>query len=216
MSTPTRCPEQLPGAVLRMGACRPGGCAGLCTADGLARAYRAYRAPLLARARRILGDSGLAEEVVQETFLRAWRACASFDPDGPPMLAWLGVVLRNLAVDRIKARSRRPALAFSVPREDSVASTRPDEVEVLLLRVGITAALAGLRADQRTAVLETVVRDRPHGEVAAELGIPVGTLRSRAHYALRRMRRVLEAGDEAGPPRPAAPTENSARLMEER
>lgn len=195
MPVPTHSPTRRPG-------CRPAGCAGLCTGDGLARAYRAYRAPLLARAHAALGDRGLAEEVVQETFVRAWRACASFDPDGAPLLAWLLVVQRNLALDRIKARARRPPPARSAPDEARAATGRPDEVDLLLLRAGLAAALAGLRADQRTAVLETVVRDRPHDVVAAELGIPVGTLKSRTHYALRRMRRILEepaAGARPGP-----------------
>jgi RNA polymerase sigma-70 factor (ECF subfamily) len=175
--------------------CRPGGCAGLCTGDGLARAYRTHRAALLGRAWLTLDDRGLAEEVVQETFVRAWRSCASFDPAGPPLLAWLRSIQRNLALDRIRARSRRPSAARSTPGEDAMP-TRTHEADVLL-RIGLADAMAGLRTDQRRAVLETVVRDRPHDEVAAELGIPVGTLRSRAHYGLRRMRRFLEAADAA-------------------
>ena len=177
--------------VLRRPGCRPGGCAGLCTDETLAAVYRAYRGPLLRRARAILGDAGLAEEVVQETFVRAWRACPSFEPDGSPMLAWLTVILRNLALDRMRARGRRPHLARSVPDEE--ISARPDGVDLLLLRSSLRDALARLPDDHRTAVVETILLDRPYGDVAAELGVPVGTVRSRAYYALRRMRRMLEA-----------------------
>jgi hypothetical protein len=120
--------------VLRRPGCRPGGCAGLCTDETLATVYRAYRGPLLRRARAILGDAGLAEEVVQETFVRAWRACPFFDPDGSPMLVWLTVILRNLALDRVRARGRRPHLARSVPDEEVILSARPDGVDLLLLR----------------------------------------------------------------------------------
>jgi RNA polymerase sigma-70 factor (ECF subfamily) len=179
--------------VLRRPGCRPGGCAGLCTEEALAAVYRVYRGPLLRQARTILGDPGLAEEVVQETFVRAWRACSSFDPDGSPMLVWLKVILRNLALDRMRARGRRPSLARTVPDEEVTVSARPDGVELLLLRAGLRDALTRLHDDHRAAVVETILLDRPYEDVAAELGVPVGTLRSRAYYALRRMRRILEA-----------------------
>jgi RNA polymerase sigma-70 factor (ECF subfamily) len=179
--------------VLRRPGCRPGGCAGLCTDETLAALYRVYRGPLLRQARTNLGDTGLAEEVVQETFVRAWRACSSFDPDGSPMLVWLSVILRNLALDRMRARGRRPRLARSVPSEELMVSARPDGVDLLLLRAGLRDALARLHDDHRAAVVETILLDRPYEDVAAELGVPVGTLRSRAYYALRRMRRILEA-----------------------
>jgi RNA polymerase sigma-70 factor, ECF subfamily len=179
--------------VLRRPGCRPAGCAGLCTDETLATVYRAYRGPLLRRARAILGDAGLAEEVVQETFVRAWRACPFFDPDGSPMLVWLTVILRNLALDRMRARGRRPSLARSVPDEEVMVSARPDGVDLLLLRAGLRDALTRLHDDHRAALVETILLDRPYEDVAAELGVPVGTLRSRAYYAIRRMRRILEA-----------------------
>jgi len=130
--------------------------------------------------------------VVQETFLRAWRACAAFDPEGSPMLSWLCVIMRNLAFDRAKARGRRPGLLNLVPVEDGAPPTRLSDVDLMLLRMELRDALAGLHAKHRTAVVETILRDRPCDEVAAELGVPVGTLRSRAHYALRRLRRLLD------------------------
>ena len=155
-------------------------------------AYAAHSGELYGFAVRSLGDSGLAEEAVQETFVRAWRACPFFDPDGSPMLVWLTVILRNLALDRVRARGRRPHLARSVPDEE-IVSAHPDGVDLLLLRASLRDALARLPDDHRTAVVETILLDRPYGDVAAELGVPVGTVRSRAYYALRRMRRMLEA-----------------------
>jgi len=89
-------------------------CAGLCTEPGLAAAHAAYHARLLARARRIVVDPDLAEDVVQEAFLRAWRACGSFNPEGGPMVNWLLVITARTAIDMVKARVRRPPLA-SVP-----------------------------------------------------------------------------------------------------
>jgi RNA polymerase sigma-70 factor, ECF subfamily len=196
--------------VLHRPGCRPGGCAGLCTDEALAVIYRAYRGPLLRQSRTILGDAGLAEEVVQETFVRAWRACPSFDPHGPPMLVWLSVILRNLALDRMRSRGRRPSLALSVPDEGSTDSTLPDAIDLLLLRVGLRDALASLHNDHRTALVETVLRDRPYDEVAAQLGVPVGTVKSRAHHALRRMRRILEAQSATEPDLPGHGQRGSA------
>src|SRR3989440_12612420 len=92
------------------------GCAGLCTEHGMAAAHAAHHARLLARARRIVVDPVLAEDVVQEAFLRAWRACATFDPAGGPLVNWLLAITANTAIDMVKARVRRPPLA-SVPAD---------------------------------------------------------------------------------------------------
>jgi RNA polymerase sigma-70 factor (ECF subfamily) len=197
--TPGASPRHTTQLVLHQPGCRSGGCAGFCTAETLAVIYRANRGPLLRQARAILGDAGLAEEVAQETFVRAWRACSAFDPHGSPMLVWLSVILRNLALDRMRSRGRRPGVARSLSDHEAIGPSQPDGVELLLLRAGLRDALARLHDDHRTAVVETVMLDRPYDEVAAELGIPVGTVKSRTHYALRRMRRILEAENGPGP-----------------
>ena len=137
--------------VLRRPGCRPGGCAGLCTDETLAAIYRAYRGPLLRQARTILGDPGLAEEVVQETFVRAWRACPSFDPDGSPMLVWLSVILRNLALDRMRARGRRPAW------RDPFPTRRPD---LRSLRRRRPAVVAGGTARRTGPAFTTTIARR--------------------------------------------------------
>jgi RNA polymerase sigma-70 factor (ECF subfamily) len=171
--------------------CRPGGCAYLCSEAGLAAAHDAYRSRLLARARRVVGDPDLAEEAVQEAFLRGWRACSTFDPTGAPVLSWLLAITANAAVDLARARARRPPLA---PPGPEAADRLPDtlgEVDLLLLRAELGDALATIGPDQRTALVETYLRDRPYAEVAAELGIPVGTLRTRVYYGLRRLREAI-------------------------
>ena len=128
-------------------------CAGLCRADGIAAAHLAHHRWLLSRCRALLGDPGAAEDAVQETFLRAWRACGSFDPAaGPSLATWLGTIARNVAVD----------------------------------------ALSEVSPEHRGVVLLAVVRDRPYADVAVALDIPVGTVKSRVHHALRGMRRTLD------------------------
>ena len=177
-----------------VGCCRPGGCAGLCTEEGLRAADAAYRSRLLAQARRIVVDPALAEEAVQEGLLRAWRSCASFDPDGGPLLPWLLSLTRNVAIDLARWRSRRPPVAATAdPVVRQVPSQRIGAEDLVLLREELVDAIADLGPTHRSVIVETVLRDRSHTEVAAELGIPSGTVRSRVHYALRQLRDRMEA-----------------------
>jgi RNA polymerase sigma-70 factor (ECF subfamily) len=174
--------------------CNPDGCARLCTERGMAAAHAAYHARMLARARRIVVDPDLAEDVVQETFLRAWRACSSFDPSGAPLVNWLLVITANAAIDMVKARVRRPQPASGSAGED-VPEASLNDIDRLILRSQLLHALSRIGVHHRAAVVETVLRDRPHAEVAAELGIAPATLRTRVHYGLRRLRSVLETAD---------------------
>ena len=176
--------------------CNPDGCAQLCSERGMAAAHAAYHDRMLARARRIVVDPDLAEDVVQEAFLRAWRACSSFDPEGGPLVNWLLVIAANTAVDMVKARVRRPPLA-SGPAQENVPAAGLGDIDRVILRSQLRQALSSLAAHHRDAVVETVLRDRPHAHVAAELGVTPGTLRTRVHYALRRLRSVLEAEEVA-------------------
>jgi RNA polymerase sigma-70 factor (ECF subfamily) len=174
----------------------PDGFAQLCTEQGIAAAHAAYHARLLARARRIVVDPDLAEDVVQEAFLRAWRACASFDPESGPLLNWLLVITANTAIDMVKARLRRPPVASGLADESAPADGLSD-VDRLILRSELGHALSRIAPHHRDAVVETVLRDRPYADVAAELGIPAGTVRTRVHYGLRRLRCMLETADAA-------------------
>ena len=162
----------------------------------MAAAHVAYHARLLARARLIVVDPDLAEDVVQEAFLRAWRACASFDPEGGPLVNWLLVITANTAVDMVKARVRRPPVA-PAPAGEDIPAAGLDDIDRLILRAALRDALAGIAAHHRDAVVETILRDRPYADVAAEHGVTPGTLRTRVHYGLRRLRCVLETEDAA-------------------
>jgi RNA polymerase sigma-70 factor (ECF subfamily) len=172
-------------------------CAGLCRPDGLAAAYRAHRSWLLVRCRALLGDPGAAEDAVQETFLRAWSACRSFDPAaGPTLATWIGTIGRNVAVDVLRARAVRPQLvaeADGEPQERGAAAP----AETVVARMALLDALGAVSAEHRGVVLLAVVGDRPYADVAAALDIPVGTVKSRVHHALRGMRARLDRTDRA-------------------
>ena len=168
-----------------------GPCAGLCRPEGFAAAHRTNRVWLLARARALLGDPGAAEDAVQETFLRAWAACRTFDPSaGPSLATWLGTIGRNVAVDMLRARSVRPRLTVAADDATDGACTA-EAVDAALQRMVLLDALSQVSPEHRGVVLLAVVRDRPYADVAAALDIPVGTVKSRVHHALRGMRRSL-------------------------
>lgn len=177
-------------------------CAGLCRADGFAAVHREHRAWMIGRARAVLGDRESAEDAVQEAFLRAWRACAAFDPTGVPTLrAWLATITRNVVIDIVRARAIRPQLppagwedGWGTDAGASGGSAVDPALENAPLRLLLLDALAGVSDEHRGAVLRAVLRDRSYPEVAAELGLPVGTVKSRVHYALRGLRGTLDPG----------------------
>ncbi len=153
--------------------------------------YEAHGGELYRFARRSLGDAGLAEEAVQEAFVRAWRASSSYDPARASQRTWLFAILRNVVIDLVRARRSRPQLA--VPGDGGEADAGPDAIERMLTVWEVEAALAQLADDHRRALVEVHWRGRPYADVALELGVPEGTVKSRVYYGLRAMREALEA-----------------------
>jgi RNA polymerase sigma-70 factor (ECF subfamily) len=149
-------------------------------------AYAAHASELYGFAVRSLGDSGLAEEAVQETFVRAWRAGERFDPQIGSLRTWLFAILRNVVIDLGRARAARPALAEG-GIEPSV-----EPFDEALLSWQIEEAMRQIGEQHRQILVETYYRGRPYADVAAELGIPEGTVKSRVYYGLRALRVVLE------------------------
>ena len=157
----------------------------------LRAAYEAHGGELFRFARRSLGDAGLAEDAVQEAFVRAWRASASYDPAKrqPAHLA-----VRHPA-QRRRSTSPGPggAARRSPPADDDAGpdDERPpcdDGIDQMLTVWQVEAALAELADDHRTALVEVHWRGRPYADVADELGVPEGTVKSRVYYGLRAMR----------------------------
>jgi RNA polymerase sigma-70 factor (ECF subfamily) len=149
-------------------------------------AYAAHASELYGFAVRSLGDPGLAEEAVQETFLRAWRAGERFDPQIGSLRTWLFAILRNVVIDLGRARTARPTVA------DDGIEVAVEPFDEALLAWQIEEAMRQIGEQHRRVLVETYYRGRPYAEVAAELGVPEGTVKSRVYYGLRALRIVLE------------------------
>lgn len=167
--------------------------AGLGDESGVRAAYAAHGAELYRFALRSLGDAGLAQDVVQETFLRGWRAADRFDPALSTLRVWLFAIARNAIVDTVRRRAR-PSWAIPIDeatmrdRLDPIADTSEEVLSVWL----VEEAVRRLSPDHRHVIIETYLRGRSYDEVSTECGVPVGTLRSRAFYALKALRLAME------------------------
>jgi RNA polymerase sigma-70 factor (ECF subfamily) len=157
--------------------------------QALRAAVREHGAELYRFARRVLGDNGLAEEAVQETFLKAWRRANRFDPSRASLRTWLFAILRNTTVDMARARSTRPSVAVEGSEDDSADPV--DAIEGRMRSWQVEEALRQLSDDHRVAVVEVHLRARSYEEVGHELGIPAGTVKSRVYYGLKALKTAL-------------------------
>jgi RNA polymerase sigma-70 factor, ECF subfamily len=156
------------------------------------RVMRAHGAALLAYATRLTQDRHLAEDVVQETWLRAWRHVDRLEHMSS-VRAWLKRVAHNVAVDQHRCRRARPTeVELSAPALESLAVVPgpSDEVEN---RMVVDAVLDHLPTGYRHALVEVYFADRTATSAATHLGIPVGTVKSRVHKALRTLRALPQA-----------------------
>ncbi|MFZ0325644.1 MAG: sigma-70 family RNA polymerase sigma factor [Actinomycetes bacterium] len=157
--------------------------------------YAEHAGVLLGYVRRLVGgDDARAEDVVQETLLRAWRhpeALERAEATGTPIRGWLVTVARNIVIDGERARSSRP---HEVPASDDGVSTRVDEAgyEHVLVAHEVADILQTLTPAHRAVIEELFFGDRSVAQTARVLGVPEGTVKSRAYYAMRALRAACE------------------------
>ncbi|MFG1806402.1 sigma-70 family RNA polymerase sigma factor [Streptomyces sp. NPDC049040] len=169
----------------------PSGPAGSAPEEELMRAlYREHAGALYAYVLRLVaGDRFLAEDVVQETLLRAWKSASRLDPAARSLRPWLVTVARRIVIDGHRSRQARPPETSPAGLDQLPAN---DEMERSLRLMTISDALQDLSDAHREALIETYFRGRTVNEAAQELGLPAGTVRSRVFYALRALRNALE------------------------
>jgi RNA polymerase sigma-70 factor, ECF subfamily len=159
----------------------------------LAEVIAAHRSHLSIYVGRLTrGDRGWTEDVIQETFLRAWRHLGTMTPSHGSVLGWLMRVAHNLVMDgyRYRAACSRPN---EVALDHAPPVPGPDHSEHVLSVVLVHDALRSLPPEHRAALEQTYLCDRTAAQAAAMLGVPVGTVKSRVFYGLRRLRAALAA-----------------------
>jgi RNA polymerase sigma-70 factor, ECF subfamily len=170
--------------------------------EALATLYDRYRCVIFALALRILRDRAEAEEALADVFLQAWRQAQGFEAQRGSVGAWLVTLCRSRAIDRVRARGRRDAALDTLARseggregpEASSAGAGPEEAaDRMLKRRRIGAALGSLSQEQRRAVEMAYYEGLSHTEIAAALGAPLGTVKTRIRDGLLVLRQKLSA-----------------------
>jgi RNA polymerase sigma-70 factor, ECF subfamily len=148
--------------------------------------YQDYGPFILSYVTGLLKDRHLAEDVVQETMLRAWRHCGQFSEEKGSVRGWLMKVAHNIAVDKIRMRESRPA---EVTHSSASLALVADHADTVLTAMQIRQALERLSPEHRAVIEQVYLNGCTAREAAERLGIPEGTAFSRAFYALRMLRR---------------------------
>lgn len=157
--------------------------------DALIRTlYEQHAAALLTFVLRLTGgDRQRAEDIVQETLMRAWRNAHKLEQAS--VRPWLVTVARRIAIDNHRSNQARPREAYDLEMDGFAVA---DPTEQVLRSLTVTEALRELSYPHREILLETYFRGRTIAEAAQVLGLPVGTAKSRVYYALRALRLALE------------------------
>ncbi|WP_245281698.1 sigma-70 family RNA polymerase sigma factor [Ensifer sp. ZNC0028] len=138
---------------------------------------------------RLTVSSGLAEDLVQETMLNVWRKSSYFDPARAGVATWIFTIARNIRIDHLR-RQRDPSKLPPDPEE------MPASVEEHVLGAErderVRRALAELSAEQQTIIRLSYFSEKSQSDIATELGIPLGTVKSRTRLAINRLRTLLE------------------------
>ena len=160
---------------------------GVITEEVLREAFVAMGGEMLGFARHSLIASGLGDDAVQETFARAWRSRENFDPGKGSLRTWLYAIERRVIIDLLQQQSRRAA----DPLDGESDGASMDGLEDAIVSWQVEDALRRLHADHRRVIQELYFNGLSGPEVASLLEIPEGTVRSRAFYALKSLRILL-------------------------
>ena len=170
--------------------------------EALDALYERYVRPAMGLAVRMVGDRETAEEVVQEAFLSVWRNARRYEPTRGSVRTWLLGIVHHRAIDRLRGRPQTAPL----PEELGPDPSAPDVWALAaqqLDRAAIRQALAQLPAEQRQAIELAYFTGLTQSQIAATLGVPLGTVKGRMRLGLARLRGLLETarvGPDEGEP----------------
>ncbi len=155
----------------------------------MAALYDRYSSIIYSVALRVLGETGAAEDVLQEVFLQLWRNPALFDSSRGQLAPWLAVIARNRAIDAL--RKRRPETDIA----DVVVCVEPDmagEADRAQAMEKVRGALGNMPSAQRSALEMAYFQGLSHSEIASKTGEPLGTIKTRIRSGLLTLRKVFE------------------------
>lgn len=156
--------------------------------QSMATLYDRYAAIVYSVALRVLGDTGAAEDVLQDIFMQLWRNPASFDSSRGSLGPWLAVIARNRAIDAL--RKRRPETDI----DDVVVSVEPDltaEADRKLAMQKVRGVLSAMPPTQRSALEMAYFEGLTHSEIATKTGEPLGTVKTRIRAGLLALRKAF-------------------------
>jgi RNA polymerase sigma-70 factor, ECF subfamily len=156
--------------------------------QAMAQLYERYSSIVYSVALRVLGETGAAEDILQEVFMQLWRNPDAFDATRGSLPGWLAVITRNRAIDSL--RKRRPETDIS----DVVVSVEPDlagSAELNRVLEKIRGALGGMPPPQRSALEMAFFEGLTHTEIADKTGEPLGTIKTRIRAGLLTLRKAF-------------------------
>ncbi len=179
-------------------------------ADSVRVVYQTFGRLVFSIAFKVLGDTGLAEDATQQTFVQAWRAAGRYDPSRP-LGAWLSTIAKRVAID-IYRRERRHRNLANIDSADSPSLiTLPPSIDQMDDVAEVRRALDELPTTDRDLIRMQHFDELSHAEIARELEIPLGTVKSRTFRAHRRLAGLLaHLRAEPGDSSPAARTEGDS------
>jgi RNA polymerase sigma-70 factor (ECF subfamily) len=152
------------------------------------KAYDDASGPLFGFVLRLTGDRALSEEIVQDVLVRAWQRAAHLNLGDDSLRRWLFTVARNVVTDRWRSRGPR---VVALSHERLLGESADDDMDRVVQGWVLADALDRLRPKHREVLVEIYYEGSSVAEAARRLGIPPGTVKSRAHHALRALRLVL-------------------------
>jgi RNA polymerase sigma factor (sigma-70 family) len=130
----------------------------------------------------------VASELVQETMLTLWRKAASFDSAKAQVSTWLFTIIRNKRIDRLRRENRPEITADDLAIFDNEETSAHDEMSASQDATRLAVALDALPPEQRNMMIKAFFEDKSHSDIAAETGLPLGTVKSRIRLALSRLK----------------------------
>ncbi|MCW2645582.1 MAG: polymerase, sigma-24 subunit, subfamily [Pseudonocardiales bacterium] len=157
--------------------------------DSVRAVYQTYGRLVYSVAYKVLGDAGLAEDATQQTFVQAWRAAGTYDPSRA-LGAWLAAIARRAAID-VYRRERRHRGVEDIASHENALVTAPPSAEQIYDVWEVRQALENLPGQDRELIRMQHFDELTHAEIAGQLAIPVGTVKSRSFRAHRRLAGLL-------------------------